>query len=135
MVKEFSIYLENNPGILAQMIKSFDANGIIIEAISVVESKDYGLVMILVNKPEECEEMLVENEIEYSIADVVAVSLANKRSLLFDIAELMGINNINIEYMYSTLVMDEAHLIIRTNDNHKAINILKGKAFSILESL
>ena len=134
MVKEFSIFLENTPGILAQFIKLLNASNIDILAISVAEAEDYGLLLILVDKPEECEEILQENEYNFSIAEVIPVSLANNPGLLFDIAELMGVENINIEYLYSTLVMDEAHLIIRTNKNEKAIEILREKGFSILST-
>ena len=131
MVKEFSIFLENTPGILAQFVKLLNASDISIRAISVAEAKDYGLVLILVDKPDECEILLKENENEYTTSDVVIVSLADKDLIFYDIAELMGINNINIEYLYSTLVEKEANLIIRTNNNHKAINVLKNKGFSV----
>ncbi|MHA1147649.1 MAG: hypothetical protein ACTSR8_05345 [Promethearchaeota archaeon] len=131
MVKEFSIFLENTPGILAQLIKLLNASEINIRAISVAEAENYGLVMILIDKPEECEELLEENEYDFSISDVIVVSLSENSSLLYDIAELMGVNNINIDYMYSTLVEKEANLIIRTNNNHKAINVLKNKGFNV----
>ena len=131
MVKEFSIFLENTPGILAQFVKLLNVSDISIRAISVAEAKDYGLVLILVDKPDECEILLKENENEYTTSDVVIVSLADKDLIFYDIAELMGINNINIEYLYSTLVEKEANLIIRTNNNHKAINVLKNKGFSV----
>ncbi len=135
MIKEFSIFLENSPGILAQLIKLLDSSEISIQAISVAETEDYGLVLILVDKPEECEEVLNENEYNFTVAEIVAVSLANKVSILYDISELMGVNGINIEYLYSTLVMDEIHLILRTNNNQRAANVLAAKGFSILKKI
>lgn len=135
MVKEFTVFLENVPGILAQFIRLLDSNEIRIHAISVTETDDYGLVSILVNKPKECEDVLGENDYDFKVSDVVVVNLANKRSLLYDIAEMMGVNGININYLYSTLVMEQAHLIINTNNTEKTINVLKEKEFSILEDL
>lgn len=134
MVKEFSIFLENNPGILAQFIKLLNASEINIRAISVAEAEDYGLVLILVDKADECEELLEENDYDYSVSDVVVVSLSEQSSLLYDITELMGINNVNIEYLYSTLVEKEANLILRTSDNHKAANVLKNKGLKVSEA-
>ena len=134
MVKELSIFLENNPGILAQFIKLLNASNINIRAISVAEAEDYGLLLILVDKPDECEEILAENNYNFSVSDVLVVSLSEQSSILYDIAELMGVNNVNIEYLYSTLVEKKANLIIRTSDIHKAANVLKKKGFIVSET-
>ena len=131
MVKEFSVFLENTPGILAQFIKLLNAVEIKVRAITVAESEEYGLLSILVDKPEECKEILEENGYDFSESEVVAVKLDEKGTLLYDIAELMGLNNINIDYLYSTLVEEQAHLIIRTNKNEKAAEVLKAKGFSV----
>ena len=134
MVKEFSIFMDNTPGKLSQFIKLLNASEITVRAISVAEAEDYGLVLILVDKAEECEEILTENEYSFNTSDVILVSLSEQINILYDIAELMGVNNVNIEYLYSTLVEKEAYLILRTNDNHKAANILKNKGFKISET-
>lgn len=137
MLKEISLFMENTPGILSQFVKLLKANAINLKAISVAQTKDYGLAMIIVDKPTECVAVLEENEYEYSVRDVIAVNMSGA-DLVNDIAEIMGINNINIEYMYSILLKrekDEAYIILHTNDNQNAATYLKEKGISLLEGI
>ncbi len=138
MLQEISLFLPNYPGVLAQLSLLLRANEIKIIAISVAQTKEYGLVMILVDKPSECIAILEENEYEYHVKEVVLINMIDKPEIINDIAEIMGVNDINIEYIYSTLVRrqkNEAYLILNTNNNEKATSTLKEKGFSLLESV
>ncbi|MHA1689357.1 MAG: hypothetical protein ACTSUN_08485, partial [Promethearchaeota archaeon] len=107
MLKEISLFLPNYPGMLSQLVKILRANDIDLIAISVAQAKDYGLVMIIIDKPSECIDLLEENGYEFSVKEVVGVKMSSSPEIINDIAELMGINNINIEYMYSTLLKSQ----------------------------
>ncbi|MFO8018149.1 MAG: hypothetical protein R6U96_05900 [Promethearchaeia archaeon] len=132
MIKELSIFLPNNPGELAKLIKLFSENVIKIDAISVAETADYGLILLLVNKPDKCIDILEEHGYSFNANEVLAVKLSYEANKLFDIANLLGENNVNIEYLYSTILRDETIMIVRVNNNEKAEKVLKEKDFTLL---
>jgi hypothetical protein len=108
-------------------------NGITINSITVAETEDYGLLLILVDKPDECIDLL--NEVEYviSVSDVVAIKVNGKPTELYNISSILGDHNVNILYLYSTLIIDQAHLILRSNDNEKAQNVLRDNEYEIID--
>ncbi|MGV9198043.1 MAG: hypothetical protein ACOC44_00995 [Promethearchaeia archaeon] len=132
MIKELSLFLPNNPGELAKLIKLFSKNNVEIHAISVAETADYGLIMLLVSEPDRCVDLLEENGYSFNANDVLAVRLTYETNKLFDIANILGKNDVNIEYLYSTILRDETIMIVRVDDNIKAENVLKEKNFKLL---
>ena len=135
MITEISIFLPNNPGVLAKFIELLNENNINIKAITVAETPDYGLLLILVDKPENCIEVLNENKYDISATDVLAVKISDdfKNDTLFDIANILGENKINIEYLYMTIVSNITLMIVRVDENEKAENILKNENYILID--
>lgn len=129
MITEISVFLPNNPGVLAKFIDLLNNNNIRIKAITVAETPDYGLLLILVDKPEECIELLEENSYEISATNVLAVKLPEELNTLFDIASVLGKNSVNIEYLYMTVVTGKTLMIVRVDDNEIAQEVLKKEGF------
>ena len=127
MLTEISIFLPNNPGVLAKLIELLNDNKITIKAITVAETPDYGLLLILVNNPEKCIALLTENNYTISATDVIAVKIPEKfkNETLFDIANILGNHKINIEYLYMTIVSNSTLMVIRVNESEKAEELLK----------
>ena len=61
MLKQISVFLPNEPGILAKFTKILMEKKINMRAISVAETADFGILRILVDKVEECIEVLKAN--------------------------------------------------------------------------
>jgi len=135
MLTEISIFLPNNPGVLAKFIELLNEGNINIKAITVAETPDYGLLLILVDKPEKCIKLLNENNYEISATDVLAVKIPDnfKNDTLFDIANILGENKINIEYLYMTIVSNITLMIVRVDENDKAENILESKNYILID--
>lgn len=133
MVIEISIFLENEPGELAALIKLLKEDDIGIRGASVAETADYGLVYLLVDKPKECLSLLKEKEYEISSAKVLAVKLREDYETLFDIAKILGDNEVNIEYLYSTSVKEGFNLmIVNVNDYEKGREVLEKEGLDII---
>lgn len=132
---QLSVLLEDKPGELANFIKLLMDNKIFIRALTVAKTSEYGLLLILVDKPEQCVDLLDENNFTLSTTEVIAVRLNDNPNALYEIPKTLGDNKINIDYFYSTLVKEEALLILRIEDQiiEKALNTLKEKGFTIVE--
>lgn len=133
MLTELSIFLPNEPGRLAGLIKELNEEGITIMAISVVETADYGLILLLVDKSEKCVDYLEENEYEFTQSSVLAVGFDDEPMDLYNITKLLGDNEINIEYMYLTVIGGDTIIILRVDDNDRAGEILQENGYSQIE--
>lgn len=132
-VPQISVFLPDKPGILAKFIKILMDNKIFIKAMTVAETENYGMLLLLVDKPMKCVELLESLKYLYSTTDVIAIKLTNME--LYEVPKLLGDYQINIEYLYSTLLKDEAAIVIKVSveDHFKAIDLLKENHFILLE--
>ncbi|MFW9988539.1 MAG: acetolactate synthase [Candidatus Odinarchaeota archaeon] len=132
---QLSVYLEDRPGELANFIKLLMDNQIFIRALTVAQTSEYGLVLILVDKPEKCMNILEEKNYLTSTTEVIAISMNDHPNALYEIPKSLGDNNINIDYFYSTLLKDELMLIVRVDDSimEQAIEILRRSGLTIVE--
>ncbi|MFX1256912.1 MAG: acetolactate synthase [Promethearchaeota archaeon] len=135
MLKQISVWLPNKPGVLSKFIDTLIEKNIEIRAVTVAENEDYGLLLLLVDKPSELYTLLEKSDYPVSITEVLAVKVNsdnNTRSLK-KISNLLGENNINIEYLYSTLIKGETIIILRVDDNKKAQEVLREDGFLLEE--
>jgi len=132
---QLSVFLEDRPGELANLIKLLMDNKIFIRALTVAKTSEYGLILILVDNPEKCINLLEEKDFLISTTHVIAVRLNDHPKALYEIPKTLGDHDINIDYFYSTLVIDESMLILRVEDTiiEEAVDILEKKGFTIIE--
>ena len=132
---QLSIYLEDKPGELANFIKLLMDNKIFIRALTVAKTSEYGLILILVDNPEKCINLLEERDFLISTTDVIALRLNDHPNGLYEMPKTLGENEINIDYFYSTLIKDESMIILRVEDSiiEEAVNILEKTGFTIVE--
>ncbi len=132
---QLSVYLEDKPGELANFIKLLMDNKIFIRALTVAKTSEYGLILVLVDNPEKCINLLEERDFLISTTDVIALRLNDHPNALYEIPKTLGDNNINIDYFYSTLVKEESMLILRVEDTtiEDAVKILEKTGFTIID--
>ncbi|MFX1296892.1 MAG: ACT domain-containing protein [Promethearchaeota archaeon] len=134
-INQISVFLPNKPGQLAEFFEVLMDNKIYIRSLTVAETEDYGLLLLLVDQFEECTKLLEERELLYSVTEVVAVRLSDNIAALYKIAKLFGSNNVNIEYLYTSIVDDQALIIFRLDDNESGIEVLKQNGYHVVEKL
>ena len=101
---------------------------------TVAETEDYGLLLLLVNNAEKCVKILDDNEILYSITNVIAIELSNNITELYQISKILGDNDINIEYLYFLVLDDHRNgVVLRLDDNEKGLDILKSNNYKMID--
>ena len=110
-------------------------NKIFIRALTVAKTSEYGLLLLLVDKPDDCINLLEKDDYLLSTTEVIAIRLNDKPDTLYLIPKTLGDNKINIDYCYSTLVKDESMLIIRVEEDiiEDAIQILQKNKFTVVD--
>ncbi len=133
---QLSVFLTDRPGVLANFIKLLMDNRIFIRALTVAKTPEDGLLLILVDKSEECISLLEDNGYLLSTTDVIAIKLNNHPDALYRIPKTLGDNNINIDFCYSTLVKEDSMLIVRVEDDviEEAVETLQKNGFTIIET-
>ena len=133
-VKQIFVFLENQPGKLAEVAAVLSAQKINLRAISVAEASDFGIARIIVDDVFNAVTILKNENYICSITDVIAVEVQDEPGMLANMIAVLGTEGINIEYMYTILGKknDVAYMIIRTNDDAQAAKILDAKGFRIV---
>ncbi|NQV36089.1 MAG: ACT domain-containing protein [Phycisphaeraceae bacterium] len=99
---QFSVFMVNKPGILAQVLSEFAAGKINLVAMTMMDSVEHGVMRLVFTKPEPAREVLKKLNLPFSETQVLCVSLNNKSGELATLAEKLAKNHINITYAYCT---------------------------------
>ncbi|GAI66028.1 unnamed protein product [marine sediment metagenome] len=136
-LKQISVFLPNEPRQLANFFEFLMENKIYIKSITVAETEDYGLLLLLVKPFEKCVELLEDNDYMHSVTEVIAVRLTDNISQLYNIAKTLGDNKVNIEYLYTFAEKSSnANIVavLRLDDNENGIKVLNQNGFKVVES-
>lgn len=135
-VKQISVFLENKSGRLAEVTSILGDSNIDISALSIADTTDFGILRLIVNKPEEAEKVLRENGFTMSITNVIAIGVKDEPGGLAKALKVLESENTEIEYMYAFVSKkeDEALVILKTGDPAKAMAVLTAQGISVLSS-
>ena len=125
-VKQISVFVENKPGMLAELANALNENKINMRALSLAETKDFGIIRLILDDPFNAVRVLKDGGYICSITKVLAIAISNKPGSLGKVMQILGDNQINVEYTYAFTagVKDKACMILRVGDNEKAIEAL-----------
>jgi hypothetical protein len=125
-VKQISVFLENRPGALAEFTRILEKSNMNLRALSLAESEDFGIVRVIVDDPFETIRILKDEGYVCSITKVIAVEIQDKPGALVRMLNILGDNQVNLEYSYAFLAKkaNSAFMILRVEDNDKAIKVL-----------
>ena len=135
-LKQISVFLPNEPGQLANFFEYLMKNKIYIRSVTVAETEDYGLILLLVDQFDKCINLIEDKEYLHSVTEVVAVKLTDNIGQLYEIAKTLGNNNVNIEYLY-TFAEKSSNVstiaVLRLDDNENGIKVLNQNGFKDVE--
>jgi hypothetical protein len=101
-VRQLTLFLENRPGILADLCAHLCDQGINFRAVMTLDSTDTGAVRIVVDKPDNAEEILTAGGIAHSTTECLAVQMPNYPGGLAEVARQLSVAGVNIDYMYGS---------------------------------
>jgi len=134
IIKQISLFSENKPGKLANIADKFRDAGVNIRAFTIAEAGDFGIIRMVVDKPDLSHEVLHETGFTVSETNVLGVQMEDVPGGLAKIADLLGKENINIDYAYAFVTKTEkALLILRVNDIRGAIIILEKNGITLID--
>jgi len=134
LVKQISVFLENKSGRLAEVTKILGENSIDISALSIADTTDFGILRLIVNKPNDAEKILKHHGLMVSSTNVIAISVKDSPGGLASALEVFDKEEIMIEYMYAFVGKsdNEAMVILRVEDADRAIKLLAKNNINVL---
>lgn len=121
-IRQISVFVENKPGRLSAITQVLKDNGVDIRALSIADTKDFGILRIIVNDPDKACIKLREAACTVTITEVVAISINDEMGKLSEVMGILNDTDVNVEYMYAFLSKSDnkASIILRVDDNDKA---------------
>jgi hypothetical protein len=124
--KQLSVFLENKTGRINEVTKILGKNGINMQAFSMAESTDFGILRLIVSDVEKAVEALRNENFAVMLTDVIGITCQNQAGSLSAILEQLAENQIFIEYMYAFAEGEKANVIVRPNDIERCMEVLEG---------
>ncbi len=87
-ITQLSIFLENKPGMMHEVVKRLSEAGINIRAMTIAEVRDFGILRIIVSDVEKAKEVLQDDHI-ITTTEVVSAIMEDKDGALSDILQAL----------------------------------------------
>ena len=126
IVKQLSVFVENKQGKLVDILELLGKASIDLRALSIADTSDFGILRIIVDKPEEASAMLQKDGYIVRVTDVLGMSVPDTPGSLAKILRALSDGGINVEYTYAFVSHDKgkAYVVLRVENNEEAKKIL-----------
>ncbi len=102
IVTQLSIFLINEPGRLATLTHALAKEKININALTLMDSTEHGVMRVIVDDPARAAKVLERLGFQISTTDVISVEMPNRPGALATLAEKLAEAHMNVHYAYVT---------------------------------
>ncbi|MEF9916421.1 MAG: amino acid-binding protein [Lachnospiraceae bacterium] len=126
MIKQLSVFVENETGSLMKVTSALTKAHVNIRAVASFDTPEFGILRMVVDQPQIAKDYLTSQGFVVRIHEVMGVELIDKKGNLNDMLSILAKGNININYIYSFVIRkNEAPVMVfSTDDFQKAAEIL-----------
>ncbi len=135
MPYQVSVFAENKPGKIERITRVLAENSINIRAITISDSGDYGIIKLLLDKPEDGCEALKRDGVAATLKEIVAVKMDDKPGGLFRVARIIREAGVNVEDAYGFILESgrSAVFIFQVEDVRQVEKILQDAGIQTLQ--
>ena len=132
-IQQLSIFVENKEGRLAEVVGLLGANGIDLRALSLADTRDFGILRVIVSDTEKAATVLKNAGYICSTTPVLALAIPDQPGGMAKVLDILAKGGISLEYTYAFITRhaDSAYMICRVEDNEKAIAALKAAGVAL----
>ena len=133
-IQQLSIFVENKSGRLAEITEALANASVDFRALSIADTSDFGILRLIVDKPQEAVAALKKVNLTVLLTNVIAVGIDDHPGEFAKAMRILANNHIGVEYMYAFISRDKgkAYVIIRAENGDKATEALKTNGVTIL---
>lgn len=126
-IQQLSVFIENRPGMLAEVTDALAKGKIDITALSLADTAEFGILRLIVDQPQQAQDTLRQAGFVVKMTDVLAVAMDDSPGGLAGVVHTVTDAEISIEYMYAFVSKREgkAVVVMRVSDLDRALTTLK----------
>lgn len=134
---QLSIFMENKPGQLVKVTEELKETGIDIRAMSLADTKDFGIVRMIVSDCDKAQQALKAKGFMSTITKVLCIAMNDAPGGLSAVTKLLAEAQVNIDYLYAciTVVGKDAYIVMHVDDEKKAADILTKSGVRLVSDL
>jgi hypothetical protein len=134
MAHQISVFVENKPGRIERVTEILMKADVNIRAITVTGTFEYGMMKLLVDKPDAAHQALSAQGISVHKREIIAILMDDRPGGLNRIAKIFGQKKINIDDAYGFVIQDKkrAVLVIDVGKIQEAETVLKEEGLTVL---
>ena len=131
IIKQLSVFVENKKGRLVAITEALSKADVDISALSLADTSDFGVLRLIVDKPEEAKAVLKEEGVVVKITEVVAAVMDDQPGGLSGMLKILEQANVDIEYLYACIgkATGKALVVIKPSDVTAAENALTANGY------
>ncbi len=136
-VRQISVFVDNKPNRLAGVMQLLKESGINLRALSLADTKDFGILRIIVNDTDKAVRILKEAAYAVTVTEILAISIPDSPGQLSRVLDILGADGVNLEYLYAFIGKSDRSVsfVIRVDDNiHAADTLTRGGIIQLTEN-
>ncbi|NLX05711.1 MAG: ACT domain-containing protein [Phycisphaerae bacterium] len=133
-LNQISVFLEDKKGRLFEVCSVLGEGGINIRALTIAESRGYGVARMVVDKPDAAMDVLKGKGFVAEKTEIVAVQVADRPGGLANILKILYEKDVNVEYMYGFVekFSDKALMVFRFENPDEGLAVLSENGVKVL---
>lgn len=121
VVKQLSVFIANESGRVSEVTGILGEAGVNIRGFSVSDTADYGILRLVVDKPEGARDTLASAGFTVRMDDVICIDLPDRPGGLAEVLKIVSSAGVNIEYVYSLVA---TFVVLNVGDVDRALHLL-----------
>lgn len=135
MIRQLSIFIQNEIGSVAGVTAILKSNNINLRAIASFDTPEFAILRIVVDKPEKAKTVLIDSGFAVTMSEAIAVELEDKPGVLHDLLQVVADAGFGVNYIYSIVFRNGKVplIILNTNNLDETKAVLKDKGYLVAE--
>ena len=129
-IEQLSVFLENRPGKLVEVLETLAGAGIDLRALSLADAENFGILRMIVDKPASALKVLQDDGYVVELVDVIPVAVDDEPGEFAHALRVLADAGVGIEYTYVFVApkagsIGKAYAVICVDDNAAAAKVLE----------
>jgi len=133
-IRQLSIFIENKQGELTEITEILSKNEISIKSIMLIDSTEFGILRVIVDKVDLAKEALTKEGFSSKINSVFGVKIHNHIGSFNEVVKTLSNEKVDIKYTYTVNDQDFGIFIFKVDDCERAIKVLQNQNIEIIKS-
>ena len=132
-MKQLSVFVENKVGRLSAVLDVLKDNYVDISALSLADTSEYGILRLVVDKPDIAPDALKASGVMVKCTEVIAAAMDDAPGGLAELLSVLSDANVGIEYMYAFIGKEagKAWTVLRVDDVEAATDVFTKNGIAI----